>query len=127
MKLILDNRTENLNKDMVFDESDEKRSINVLHTLNGNTHTMLSLEREDEVRLDIGGGPDFFIVTCTKKNGQGLTLLNPIKESGNTIELCAGGQYADFPVEIVVDESVASDAIISFYKKNEQSLDWEKE
>ena len=128
MKLTLDNRTGNLNRDTECDNCDREVLIEYLNKLNGNNHTLLSIEREDSSRLDVGGGPNCFIVSCTTSNDENLTLLNLLaSNSMETIELCVGGQFADFPKPIVVNKETAINAVLSFSDKNEQDLDWDKE
>ena len=128
MKLILDNRTGNVNNDVEIEECDKDTLLQALDKLNGRNHTMLSIEREDNYRMDIGGGCNLFVVTCTTASCNNLTLLNPAKNVGDeTIELCAGGQYSEFPKGIVVEKEIACKAAASFLEKSEKYLDWVQE
>lgn len=128
MKLVIDNRAGNLNKDTVIDECSKDKLIDTLQMLNGSNHTLLSIERKDKCRMNVGGGPLFFIVNFTTSAGDNMTLLNPEEDNSEEIvELCAGGQYAEFPKSIVVDINNAIKSVVLFYEENEKTLNWNQE
>ncbi|WP_163836662.1 hypothetical protein [Spartinivicinus ruber] len=127
IKIIADKRCANINKDIACENKDIEQAVDLLNMLDGKQHTLLSIERHDGWELHIGGGPDWFIVTAVSSSGKNLTLLNLGGDDSDTIELCAGGQFADFPKSIVVGKEMAKDAVLNFYEENEKILDWEYE
>lgn len=127
MKLVIDNQNRNLNDDIVINDCQKDKALDMSNMLDGHKHTLLSLERSDKSRLYVGGGADWCIVTCTTAKNENLTLVNLHGEEDETIELCAGGQFADFPKSIVVNKHMATKVIDSFFEDNESYLEWEKE
>jgi len=125
MKLIIDNRNKNQNTDLITNNSSKSNALNSLELLDGIKHTLLSLERADGWRMDIGGGDGNYIVSAVSSSTNCLTLINPDGDYTLLVELCAGGQYAEFPHNIVVTEILAKNAICNFFDKSENKLNWE--
>lgn len=90
--------------------------------LDGVQHTLFSAQCNDKT-LMIGGGDKAFVVTLDDDNVS-KTLLNPIHDRYKMIELCAGGQYAEYPVSLVVEKPDAANALKCFYTNSQESLDW---
>ena len=116
MKITIDHREENRNQNMVFENCEQDNALLNLDLLDGNKHTLLSFEREDGWYMHIGGGQRYFIVTIISPDGKSLTLINP-NGRDEAVELCAGGQYAEFPQTIVVEKEQVIDVTRRFYKK----------
>jgi hypothetical protein len=127
MRFIFDNRVGNLNKDIVCEDCSVDKALMALNELDGERHTLLSLERPDGWQLCVGGGPKGFIVTLSSQSGKNLTLLNVFGNDEEAVELCAGGQFSDFPLSIVVDKDLVAKAIASFFEKNEKKLEWDSD
>jgi hypothetical protein len=128
MKALLDNRNGVINENTIIDNIFINEALLLLKKLDGKKHTIFSLEREDDFTLCVGGGSQFFIITIMNKDGDSKTLLNPLKhEKDKTIELCAGGQYADFPDKFVIDIDSVINAVKSFYLNQEEKMKWEKD
>lgn len=127
MKALLDNRTGLINEDIVVNEIKLNEALLLLKNLDGKKHTMLSLERKDNFILCIGGGNQFFIVTISNENSDSKTLLNPLSNESKIIEICAGGQYADFPDKFVVDLDLINKVVKHFYVNQEEKMNWEND
>ncbi|MCX4030268.1 hypothetical protein H0A36_28915 [Endozoicomonas sp. SM1973] len=104
-----------------------EKAVSLLNTLDGQMHTLLCVERNDNWQLQIGGGPDSFVVTAIDPTEKNLTLLNFDGDDDEFVELCTGGQYAEFTTSIVVDKNTAILAIEKYYNGDEENLDWEYE
>ncbi len=120
MKLSIDNRVSNLNTDSLFFNIEKKEAFDYLEKLDGNHHTLLSLERNDGAIMLIGGGNEQYIVTVTCRDNILTLLANEV--GTDEIELCAGGQYANFPPQIVVEKNLAQTALNQFYDFKENTL-----
>jgi len=94
-----------------------------LKKLDGKRHTLINLERSDGSRLMIGGGPSWYVVVFDddKKN---LTLQNSVGLETEMIELCAGGQYGEYPKAFCVDQKQAAQAVTLFFEGNESYATW---
>ena len=125
MKLMLDNRISNHNTDSEFCNADINMALSLLASLDGRKHTLLALEREDGWSSNVGGGQDKYVITMTSSGGDNYTLINQLASAASTVELCAGGQFGDYPESIVVDSAAAEDALVKFYSGNEMELAWE--
>ena len=126
MILTIDNRIKNLNTDTVYDNGKLELALSLLDKLDGGKHTLLTIERNDGCLICVGGGDNGYIVTLSSKTGDNKTLYNNNNQN-NTIELCAGGQYADFPEDIVVDKDTASNTVRHFFFETEITLNWKEE
>ena len=94
-KIITEEWTENKN-DIRINIPDIDLIENEIKKLDGKVKTMLTLETDGNENLIIGGGPDYFIVTGTLDNEEYI-LIND-KSEEEFIELNAGGQYSEFPL-----------------------------
>ncbi|WP_454254159.1 hypothetical protein [Pseudomonas sp. Marseille-Q8238] len=124
MKLVIDDRYENKNNDVVLDCCSSEQAIDALYKMDGRQHTLLVLERNDGWQLCIGGGGREFVVTLSSRSDENFTLLNPNEGGEELVELCAGGQFAEFPREIVVDRELVGTVIHKFFNKEEGFLNW---
>ena len=93
-------------------------AISWLKKLDGKQHTLVALKRSDGAYMMIGGGSSWYVVTLNdgKKD---LTLQNPTGLETEMVELCAGGQYGDYPSTICVDQKQAAQAVTLFFEGNE--------
>jgi hypothetical protein len=123
MKLIIDNRTGVYNQDDVIFNADEHKSLTSFYKLNGVQHTLLSLERPDGWQLMIGGGPDLFVIVLQWQT-QNFTLKNQKGNPSITVELCAGGQFGDFPESICTTPDQAKKVISLFFANQEKQEIW---
>lgn len=124
MKVILDERNMNESVEKTHFNVDESEARLLLEKLNGREHTLISFYRADESVLMIGGGPDFYIINLASTDSHYYSLKNIENNSSGFIEICAGGQYADFTKDIVVSKSMADLAVKMFYMNEERSLEW---
>lgn len=126
MKLFIDDRFANLSNDIELECHGLEQAINALESLDGQKHTLLSIDRSDGWQLCVGGGAENFVVTLSSKDDDNFTLLNCSGNGDDFVELCAGGQFSDYPANIVVSKCEACSAIRDFFDRNEMRLSWEK-
>lgn len=124
MRLTVDCRNDVHNQDIEVANADIDVAISWLNKLDGRRHTLLNLERSDGVRLMIGGGPSWFIIVL-EDEGSNLTLQNPVGAESEMIELCAGGQYGDYPKAYCVDQKQSEQTMVLFFEGNESNAAWE--
>lgn len=126
MKLTLDNTLGNRHDSLVEHDATIELASQQLDLLDGKNHTLLMLEREDGVQMLVGGGRVKFVVTLASEDDNCYVLNNAqaVNVDTNEVELCAGGQYADFPLKNVVEKIDAYQAVEYFYKRTEMELSW---
>ncbi|MBD9402816.1 Imm1 family immunity protein [Comamonas sp. CMM02] len=123
MKLIIDSRIG------VHGENEEilDASVDVafawLKKLNGKERTLLNIDRLDGSNLMIGGGPSWYIVVLNDGRNN-LTLKNSHGLEAELIELCAGGQYGEYPKSMCVDEDQVQQVVRQFFEGKEDFADW---
>ncbi|MFS8051103.1 hypothetical protein [Rhizobium sp. BR 314] len=125
MRLITDTRNGNHNLDVEVPDADVKVVLDWLSRLDGKQHTLLSLERKDGWQLMVGGGPFRYVVTLGS-DIDNMTLENPSGNQSTMVELCAGGQYGDFPETICVNPEQVASAVSLFFLGRELQLRWVK-
>lgn len=123
MKLTVDNRVGIHNQDAEIDVVEKNEAIGWIKSLDGARHTLLNLERADGVLLMVGGGPDKYVVTLNDGD-ESLVLKNSKDHKNDLVELCAGGQYGEYPEEICVDLGQAADAVSMFFDGYERRMEW---
>ena len=113
MKLITENRQgsgneESINADPNFN------SLNVaLNELNGEFHSLLTVELASGVVLHIGGGPNEYMSQIL--NGDTCMLaIGSLKKVGMT-ELIVGGQSSEFESRVILSYEQARDILLVFY------------
>jgi hypothetical protein len=123
MQLTADCRTGVHNQDIETANADLDLALSWLERLDGKRHTLINLERSEGSCLMIGGGPSWYVVVFDdgKKN---LTLQNTAGLEAEMIELCAGGQYAEYPKSFCVDQKQAAHAVRLFFEGNESCAVW---
>lgn len=126
MRLLIDNRVGNRNADFELEGCSVEQAIMMFEKLNGKEHTLLSIERDDGWQLCVGGGREGYVVTMSSQEDENYTLLNKGCVCDDLVELCAGGQFSEFPLGIVVNETTAARAIYSFFSEGEDGLSWEQ-
>lgn len=124
MKISIDERIKNNNFEKKYTSVPINEALLFLEKLNGKEHTLLSFYREDGAVLMAGGGPQFYIINLTSKDSHYYSLKNIEEANFGIIELCAGGQHADFSKNIVISKYFAEAAIKKFYSHEEQLLQW---
>lgn len=125
MQAILDLRNGNFGEETVINDIEVDDTLSLLKQLNGNTHTMLVLKRNDDVVLCIGGGSQYFVVTMTNRNSDNITLIKPSGNRSKVVEICVGGQFSDFPDSIAIDFNLAQQAVNNFFAGLEKEMIWE--
>ena len=77
MKLFIDDRVANRNSDVELECHGYEQAIAALGRLNGQEHTLVSIERVDGWQLCVGGGGGAgFVVTLSSQCDENFTLLN---------------------------------------------------
>ncbi len=123
MKIIYDNRVKNRNRDTTISTASCNDAIGVINQLNGKEHTLVLLERDDTSQLMVGGGPDHFIITL-QKGDRNLALKKGGENTESFVEICAGGQFGDYPGYLGNTKDTAIAAIKLFFENSEDILDW---
>ena len=123
MKVALDKREGVKNTDETYDVSQVTEAVDIVSLLDGSVRTLAYFERDDGASLMVGGGKKHFVVTLTAP-GQDLTLANDEAVEGDLIEVCAGGQFGEYPAEIVCEVEQANKAVTSFFDGSEAELSW---
>ena len=123
MKVILDKSEGVKNTDETYEVFQATEAVDIVSQLDGVVRTLAYFERDDGASLMVGGGTNHFVVTFTAP-GQDLTLSNDDAVEGNLIEVCAGGQFGEYPAEIVCGADQANKAVASFFDRREADLNW---
>ena len=116
MKGVFDDYTPRRNSTVEFNCADADHATDWLDRLDGKLYTMLSFEDLSGWTLMVGGGPELFVVVKSNSQGYSWTRTNASAEHGAPIELCAGGQPAEFERRIVCPRDQAVDAIREFFR-----------
>ena len=125
MQLNIDKREGVHNLNIRVPDADEIVTLNWLSKLNGQQHTLISLERDDGWQVMVGGGPIYYIVTLGNAD-ENLTLENSSGDEAKMVKLCAGGQYGEYPESFCVDREQAANAVSLFFRGQEQQVGWQK-
>lgn len=123
MKLIIDNRSgvHGCNEEIL--DASVDIALLWLKKLNGKERTLLNLNRLDGSNLMIGGGPSWYVVVLEDgKNSLTLKNLNGLETE--SIEICAGGQYGEYPKSLCVDKDQAQQVVRKFFEGKEEFADW---
>ncbi len=123
MKAILDKRQGVKIVEQTYEVTLVSEATNIVGMLDGAVHTLAYFERADGSTLMVGGGRQHCIVTFTG-GGQNLTLASDAEAKDDLIEICASGQYGEYPAEIVCSVDQANTAVTKFYEVNEAILKW---
>lgn len=123
MKLIVDYRIGVHNNDIEITNADDQITLSWLKKLDGTQHTLINLSRSDGSCFMVGGGPRWYVATLDDGK-QNLTLQNPDGLQTEIIELCAGGQYGEYPKALCVNHEQVSRAISLFFKGDEFLMQW---
>ena len=123
MKVTWEKREGVQNTDEIYDIFQVTEAIDIVSQLDGAIRTLAYFERDDGASLMVGGGKDYFVVTFSAP-GQDLTLASDDAVEGDVIEVCAGGQFGEYPAEIVCVVDQANKAVTSFIDGNEADLIW---
>ena len=123
MQIVIDERDGVDNQDSTIVNVDKKTAISYLGRLDGQRHTLLIVERTDGTQLMVGGGEERFVVTLNDGK-QSLTLLNQAGREETVHEICAGGQYGEYPETICVTRNDTAKVIDLFFEGEEMQMDW---
>jgi len=123
MQLTVDCRVGVHNQDIKVANAGVDVVLSWLKKLDGKQHTLINLKRSDGSHLMIGGGLSWYVVVFDdgKKN---ITLKNPVGLETEMLELCAGGQYGEYPKSFCVDQNQAEQVVKLFFEKNEFQAAW---
>jgi hypothetical protein len=123
MRLTADNRDGVHSWNIEVPDADENVAMDWLSKLDGKQHTLLSLEREDGWQLMVGGGPLCYVVTLGDGD-QNLTFQNASGDQSMMVELCAGGQYGEFPETFCANREQATNVTSLFFRGQEKQEQW---
>jgi hypothetical protein len=98
-----------------------------LSHLDGETRTLLSLERSDGTALQVAGGPSEFIVQYL--DGESCWCVTSDRPVRETVKLVAGGQLGDYAADLCVSGAQAQAAADSFFALGARSptVPWRKQ
>lgn len=123
MRFTIDNRGDVHNLDIAAYISDDRSALGWLLKLDGKHHTLLSIERGDGWQLMIGGGASRYIITLG--NGEeNLTFKNSLGDESNMVELCAGGQFGEYPESLCANYDQAAHVVSLFLNGQERLIEW---
>ncbi len=124
MQLIADNREGIHNQETKIASVDKDAALDWLAKLDGSQYTLLVFERNDGWHLMVGGGPAQYIINLGDGSSD-LTFHNTAGDETEVVELCAGGQFGEFPQSICATHEQATQVITSFFDGNEeQQVAW---
>lgn len=123
MKVTVDKRKGVKNVDETHSVTQATEAAKIVLLLDGTVHTLAYFQRDDGASLMVGGGKQHFVVTFSA-TGQNLALKNEDAAEGHLIEVCAGGQYGEYPAEIVCGIDQANEAVAFFFEGCEANLNW---
>lgn len=123
MQLIVDNRVGVHNQEITVASVGKEMALDWLSKLNGRQHTLLSFERQDGWQLMVGGGPEQYVITLSDGEDN-LTFCNRDGSVTEVVEICAGGQFGEFPKNISATYKQAALIIDLFFSKNERQENW---
>ncbi len=124
MRVAIDQRAGVHCEELTYDAVNPQQIVDIIDRLDGSKHTLVSLDRGDGWQMCIGGGAVSFIVTRSSEDDQNFTLPNEDGTLEKEVELCVGGQYAEFSESIVVNKDLACQAMILFFDRKENELTW---
>jgi hypothetical protein len=123
MQLIADNREGIHNQETKIASVDKDAALNWLAMLDGNQYTLLIFERKDGWQLMVGGGPAQYIITLGD-GASDLTFHNIAGDEAEIVELCAGGQFGEFPQSICATHEQAIQVVTKFFDGEERQENW---
>lgn len=123
MDASIDDRTGVKNDEQTYKALTIETAYELLSQLDGERHTLLTIDNDRGQTLSIGGGPSRYVVTLDSAE-ENLTLVNDADEEQDSFEICAGGQFSDFPASICVKQPSAKLAVDAFFRDEVQTLDW---
>jgi hypothetical protein len=116
-----------LNHDWRIEHASSADFEQALDRLDAKVHTLITVQREGEQHLAIGGGAGQYVVYATFDNEQFWSLLRALPATG-TVMLNAGAQEGDYPASQVVTMAQARSAGLVFLATGEldPSQRWEE-
>lgn len=101
--------------------------LTALALLDGETHTLLSLEHGSGTTLQVGGGPSRFVVQWL--SDQLCWCATSASPPSEPVILAAGGQAGEYPPEVCATAQQARIAAETFFLSGARSpkLSWQRE
>ena len=97
----------------------------LIRSLDSAERTLVCFTRNDDWVLMVAGGPTKGVVSLVDPNGVSSTLAGEF--DGPRIDLCCGGQWADFDAKFVVSLEMAETAMDLFTQNAESTLVWHQD
>ncbi|MBO9872940.1 hypothetical protein J7370_05980 [Xanthomonas sp. D-93] len=123
MIISIDSRNGTMNNENIFETEDFEKVFELVDRLDGNRHTLVSIEKSDGSQMLVGGGAGKYIVTMTSSDFKNFHLENGEKKGG-LVEICAGGQFGEYDKNMVVSIDLVKSAIKQFFGRTTPNLSW---
>jgi len=91
------------------------QAIGLVGRLDGKRHTMLNFDNGTGWCLTVAGGADFYVVVKSDSNQNSVTLVNEAPATTARMDLCCGGQLADFEPEVCCPKSLVVAALSEYF------------
>ena len=116
MKLVTENWVDSINHETISEDPDFSDIENALNNLDGIKHSLLEIEINSGVILQIGGGPKEYMSQII--NGDSIWLANGKITDDKIIQLSVGGQLSEFENKAILNKEEARDILMVFYHGN---------
>ncbi len=116
MKLFTENWLDTSNEEVEIGDPTISDLDDAFASLDGDRHTLLSLELPSGAVLQIGGGPDKYIAQVV--NGGHCWLAKGADSRGPPLELAVGGQLSQFEPSAALTCEQCNDIMSVFYHGN---------
>ncbi|MBA3517160.1 MAG: hypothetical protein H0T75_05860 [Rhizobiales bacterium] len=101
-------------RDSVEVDVSESELVRLIKRLDASRYTLVSLEKDAENVLMIGGGQGRFIVYFIRERDCCIELYDPDKNHDKSALLIVGGQGGDYREDQIVDEESAITCAVTF-------------
>jgi Immunity protein Imm1 len=94
--------------------------------LDGDRHSAVTLEAENEAHMCVGGGPEQYVVYATLDNEDFPYLFDPSRSAETEETIVVGGQAGIYPAKMCVNLATALKAAQTFAERGqmESSVAW---
>jgi Immunity protein Imm1 len=94
--------------------------------LDGDRHTVVTLEAENEAHMSVGGGPEQYVVYATLDNEDFPYLFDPSRSAESEETIVVGGQAGIYPARMCVNLATVLKAARTFAERGqmESSVVW---
>lgn len=113
MKLVTEIWQGEVNSEAINEEPDFRELSQALCALDGKVSTLMFVERQSDVSLQVGGGPDSYI--CQILNGDSVWLANGSTGIEGPLNLVVGGQLSEFDGRAKLTYQEARDILSVFF------------